>query len=67
MTQIWTNIEAVMKEKQVTAYRLVQVIGIHKTSIYRLKNGETKHPRYKLICQIADALGVPTEDFRIDV
>ncbi|EOI51814.1 hypothetical protein UKC_04118, partial [Enterococcus gilvus ATCC BAA-350] len=22
MTQIWTNIEAVMKEKQVTAYRL---------------------------------------------
>ncbi|EOI51517.1 helix-turn-helix domain-containing protein [Enterococcus gilvus] len=42
-------------------------MGIHKTSIYRLKNGETKHPRYKLICQIADALGVPTEDFRIDV
>lgn len=66
MTQIWSNIETVMNEKHVTSYRLVQLTGVHKTSIYRLKNGETKHPRYKLICQIADTLGVLTENFRID-
>lgn len=66
MTIIWTKIEAVMKEKQVTPYGLAQLMGVQITSIYRLKNGEIKSPGYKRICQIADALEVPTEIFRIE-
>lgn len=64
---IWEKIEAVMKEKEVTPYGLAQLIGIQITRIYRLKSGDTKQPGYKFVCQIADALGVQTEVFRIDV
>lgn len=64
---IWEKIEAVMKEKKVTPYGLAQLIGVQITRIYRLKSGDTKQPCFKYVCQIADALDVPTETFRIDV
>ncbi|MGG5373429.1 helix-turn-helix domain-containing protein [Enterococcus sp. AZ196] len=63
---IWEKIEAVMQEKNVTPYGLAQLMGIQITRVYRLKYGDTKQPRLRFICQIARALDVETERFRIE-
>lgn len=64
---IWEKIEEVMIEQQVTQYELAQRMNVQATRIYKLKKGQIKFPRFKFICQIADALHVPTDRFRIEI
>lgn len=55
-----------MIEQQVTQYELAQRMNVQAARIYRLKKGQIKSPRFKFICQIADALLVPTDTFKIE-
>ena len=37
--------------------------GISHTEVHRIETGERRQPSLKVLCALADALGVPQEDF----
>ena len=37
-------------------------VGISHTEVHRIETGERKQPSLKVLCALADALGVPQED-----
>ena len=63
---VWEKIAAVLEEKNITIYELANRLNIQTNKLYSLKWGKTKQPRFQLVCQIADALNVPTDRFRIE-
>ena len=63
---MWDKIEAVMMEQRVTQYDLAQRMNIQSCRITKLKTGAIKWPRLKFVCQIANALNVPVEVFKLD-
>ena len=44
--------------KGMSAEMLHKATGIHRVTIYRIENGQTKHPRYITVKTLADALGI---------
>lgn len=62
---MWNKVEEILKERNLTIYRLSKMTGIPGTTLrnYRLKHSE---PSFVNACKIADALGVSLDDLRED-
>lgn len=52
----------IMKEKNITAYRLSKQLGVHQTTISNWLNGKST-PRSEMLPHIANALGVSEFEF----
>lgn len=61
---MWNKIEQLLKEKNMTTYRLAQLSGINKATLAHIKSGKVKKPLFETICKIADALEVDINEFR---
>jgi len=61
---MWHKIEKLLKEKNMTTYRLAQLSGINKATLAHIKSGKVKKPLFETICKIADALDVDINEFR---
>ncbi|WP_082621081.1 helix-turn-helix domain-containing protein [Lactobacillus gigeriorum] len=62
---MWSKVEKILKERNLTIYRLSKMTGISDNTLrnYRLKHSE---PSFTNACKIADALGVSLDDLRED-
>lgn len=64
---IWKKIDPILARKHLTANQLSHLAGYQDNGqIYALKNGKLKSPGFLMICRIADALGVSTDELRPD-
>lgn len=61
---MWDKIEQLLKEKNITTYRLAQLSGINKATLAHIKSGKVKKPLFETVCKIADALDVDINEFR---
>lgn len=61
---MWVKIEKILKEKNMTTYRLAQLSGINKATLAHIKSGKVKKPLFETVCKIADALDVDINEFR---
>lgn len=61
---MWLKIEKILKEKNMTAYRLAKLTGISQQALYLLKVGKRKELSWTTMCKIADALEVDLNEFR---
>ncbi|WPC19478.1 helix-turn-helix domain-containing protein [Pediococcus inopinatus] len=62
---MWNKIEQIMKNKNINANQLSNLIGFKNNStIYSLKNGSIKNPSFELMERIADTLDVSLDEFR---
>ncbi|MCH2037822.1 MAG: helix-turn-helix transcriptional regulator [Rickettsiales bacterium] len=62
MAAIQENLKKLMKEKNVSAYRLANEIGMGDSVIRDILRGRSKSPRIETINKIAIGLGVTTAD-----
>ena len=56
------RLQEVMKEKQITKYRLAKELGVHQTTVKNWIDEKTI-PKFDMAEKIANVLGVPIEDF----
>ena len=64
---MWKKIERILKEKGMTEKELNKMLSVPaKTLLHRIKTGETKNPLFITVSEIANALGVTTDDLRPD-
>ncbi|NHI70083.1 helix-turn-helix domain-containing protein [Lactococcus garvieae] len=61
---MWVKIEKILKEKNMTTYRLAQLSGINKATLAHIKSGKVKKPLFETVCKIADALEIDINEFR---
>ena len=61
---MWHKIEELLKERNMTTYRLAQLSGINKATLAHIKSGKVKKPLFETVCKIADALDVDINEFR---
>lgn len=61
---MWDKIEKLLKDKNMTSYRLAQLSGINKATLAHIKSGKVKKPLFETVCKIADALEVDINEFR---
>lgn len=52
----------ILKSKGITAYKLSDLTGIHKSGIYRILNGENPNPTQKTLETIAKALDISVSE-----
>lgn len=63
---MWNIIEKLMKDKNLTQYKLSKLMNVHQSVISGLKLGKIKKPSFELACKLADALEVSLDDLRSD-
>jgi len=51
------------EKRGITQTALAAAIGIHQVSLSRIENGVTL-PEWDILCNLAEALGVPVDKFR---
>ncbi|WP_336297368.1 helix-turn-helix transcriptional regulator [Paenibacillus apiarius] len=56
------NIQYHRQNKNISLSKLQEAVGIDKSSLSRIENGEVKRPDFKSIQSIATALGIPHND-----
>uniref|UniRef100_UPI00037158A7 helix-turn-helix domain-containing protein n=2 Tax=Lactococcus garvieae TaxID=1363 RepID=UPI00037158A7 len=61
---MWDKIEKLLKDKNMTTYRLAQISGINKATLAHIKSGKVKKPLFETVCKIADALEVDIKEFK---
>lgn len=61
---MWYKIEKLLKERNMSTYRLAQLSGINKATLAHIKSGKVKKPLFETVCKIADALDVDINEFR---
>lgn len=59
---MWNLLEKVLKEKNMSIYRLSKITGIRESTIWHYKSGT--EPSFKNMCKIANALDVSLDYFR---
>lgn len=62
---MWNKVEKILKDKEITTYRLAKMTKIPKTTIDNYHYGNSKMS-FENACKIADALGVSLDDLRGD-
>lgn len=63
---MWDIIEKLMKDKNLTQYKLSKLMNVHQSVISGLKLGKIGKPSFELACKLADALEVSLDDLRSD-
>lgn len=63
---LWSNIEKILKNKELTAKELAIKAKISPNTLYELKSGRNKDLQFKTICKLADALEISLDEFRKD-
>lgn len=67
---MWDQVEKLLKEKNISIYKLSKLTGIHENTLrnYRKNYAKTvrSEPSFVNACKIADALGVSLDDLRSD-
>jgi putative transcriptional regulator len=61
---MWDKIEKILKDKNMTTYRLAKLSGVNKATLAHIKSGKVKKPLFETICKIADALEVDINELR---
>ncbi len=61
---MWNKIEKILKEKNISTYRLSKMTGISRQYFSQMKLKKTDDPSFKTVCKIADALEVDINEFR---
>ena len=61
---MWNKIEKLLKDKNMTTYRLAKLSGINKATLAHIKSGKVKKSLFETVCKIADALDVDINEFR---
>ena len=60
---MWSKVENILKEKEISVYRLSKLSGIPETTLNNYKNGS--EPSFKNMDKIAKALNVSLEVFSL--
>ena len=60
------KLKTLMKQQNLTMYRLAKLSGLPESSVNRLVWGQTPDPRVSSLKKIADALGVKVDDLLSD-
>lgn len=58
------TIKKMRLEQGLSCYELAKRSGHPVSSVYGIENGDNKNPRFEILCDIADVLNVPIEDFK---
>lgn len=61
---IWEKIEEQLRIRNMTVYEASKKAGLGENTLYDLKSGRNKDPRWSTMCKIADALEVSLDVFR---
>ena len=59
-------IKKLLKEKNMTIYRLAKITSIDETGLRNIINGKIKDPHISTITKIAKALNVKVDDLLLD-
>lgn len=59
-------IKKLLKEKNMTIYRLAKITSIDETGLRNIINGKRKDPHISTITKIAKALNVKVDDLLLD-
>ncbi len=61
---MWDKIKQQLDKQGITEYRLAKMTGISPSSYTKLKNANTKNPKWLTVVKIAEALGVSLDEFK---
>jgi transcriptional regulator with XRE-family HTH domain len=61
---MWKQLDNLMWEKHTNANQLAQKLGLSSSTFYTIKSGDNRNPSFKLMCRVADALGVSVAELR---
>lgn len=56
------RIRDLMEVKKISSYQLAQKVGVPKSTIYRVLNGEIPDPRVSIVLGIAESLDVTIDE-----
>ncbi|MCT6925278.1 helix-turn-helix transcriptional regulator [Metasolibacillus sp.] len=49
---------------KLSRYRLAKLSGVNESTLQMIENSENPNPTFRVMCKIADALGVSLDDLR---
>ncbi|MGM8212596.1 helix-turn-helix domain-containing protein [Virgibacillus sp. W0430] len=58
------NLKRIRKSKGISRYKLAKLSGLNESTLQNIENSNDPNPTFKVMCKLADALGITLDDLR---
>ena len=60
------RVKEIREYRKLSRYRLAKLSGVNESTIQMIENSKDPNPTFRVMCKIADALGVSLDDLRME-
>lgn len=58
------HVKKLRESRKLSRYRLAKLSGVNESTLQMIENSENPNPTFRVMCKIADALGVSLDELR---